>query len=104
MTYIRHTISLHNLPVSADICRNVALIVRCPDDRKSFLDPVGSLEQLPQPGHRWNIVFHSMFYELEEHVKVAGRTANGYSQILCSMCDAHSAIADNNVFHLLHHV
>ncbi|GBM67455.1 hypothetical protein AVEN_124051-1 [Araneus ventricosus] len=43
---------------SADICWNFALIVRCPDDRKSLLRPVDSLEQLSEPGHRWKIVFH----------------------------------------------
>ncbi|GBN53759.1 hypothetical protein AVEN_16994-1, partial [Araneus ventricosus] len=41
---------------SADIYRNVALIVRCPDDRKSLFDPGASSEQLSQPGHRWKIV------------------------------------------------
>ncbi|GBN68190.1 hypothetical protein AVEN_116063-1 [Araneus ventricosus] len=45
-----------------------------------------------------------MFLELSEHVKVADRTTNGYSQILCSVCDAHSAIAENNAFHPMHHV
>ncbi|GBO29002.1 hypothetical protein AVEN_44940-1 [Araneus ventricosus] len=45
-----------------------------------------------------------MFFDLAEHVKVAERTTNGYSQILCSVCDAHSAIAENNVFHPMHHV
>ncbi|GBM48767.1 hypothetical protein AVEN_24955-1 [Araneus ventricosus] len=58
MTHIHHAISLHNLPVASDTCRNVALIVRCPDDSKSLLGPAASLEQLSEPGHRWKIVFH----------------------------------------------
>lgn len=33
MRHILHTISLHNIPVYADICRNVALINRWSDDR-----------------------------------------------------------------------
>lgn len=39
MTHILHIISLHNLPVSGDICRNVALTIRFPDDRKLLLGP-----------------------------------------------------------------
>ncbi|GBN97484.1 hypothetical protein AVEN_14123-1, partial [Araneus ventricosus] len=43
---------------SADISSNVALIVRCPDDRKSLLGPVASSEEMSEPGHQWKIVFH----------------------------------------------
>ncbi|GBN63891.1 hypothetical protein AVEN_220173-1 [Araneus ventricosus] len=56
-THALHYFS-NNLPVSADIYRNVALIVRCPDDRKSLPGSVASLGQLFEPGHSWKIVFH----------------------------------------------
>ncbi|GBN55443.1 hypothetical protein AVEN_158277-1 [Araneus ventricosus] len=101
MTLVHHTISSHNLPVAADICRNVALIARCPDDRKSLLGAVASCLNLVIAGKLFST---QMFLELAEHVKFAGRTANGYSQILCNVCDAYCAIAENNVFHPLHHV
>lgn len=52
MAQIHHTISLHNLPVSTDICRKVTLIVLCPDDRKSLLGAGVSKEQLSEFGCR----------------------------------------------------
>lgn len=58
-TYIQHTTFLHNLRLAVDICRRVALIVLLPDDRKWLVGPETSLEQLSEPGHRWEILFHS---------------------------------------------
>ena len=58
MTHIQHTISLRNLPVASDTCRNVPPIVRWLDDKICLLGPGVSLEQLSESGHRWKIVFH----------------------------------------------
>ena len=86
MTHIQHIISLHNLPVAADICRNVPTIVQCLDD---IISPFGQGEQLSEPGHRWKIVFHP-------NALWVFRTRNA--------CFSHSTIVTNNVFHSLHHV
>ncbi|GBN42154.1 BUB3-interacting and GLEBS motif-containing protein ZNF207 [Araneus ventricosus] len=43
--------------VSVDICRNVAQIIRCTDNRKSLIGTGANLEQLSEPGHCWKI-FH----------------------------------------------
>lgn len=69
MTHIHYTVSLHNLPVSADINRKVALIARCPDDGKSLNGPGDSIEQLSEPDHHWKIVVTRMFLELAKHMK-----------------------------------
>ena len=58
-THNEQSISRHNLPVAADICLNVPLIVRCLDDRISLLVPKPSLEQMSEPDHRWKIVYHT---------------------------------------------
>ncbi|GBM72098.1 hypothetical protein AVEN_80766-1 [Araneus ventricosus] len=44
--------------------------------------------------------YHStqIFFDTAEHLKVAKRTKKRYSHILCSVCDFHSAISENNVF------
>lgn len=49
MTHIHHITSLHNLSVSKDICRNVALIVRCPDDRRALVRVGANVEKLSEP-------------------------------------------------------
>ena len=62
MTHVQHIISLYNLPIVADICRNVPPIVRCLDNRISLLRPGASLEHLSESGHCWKIVFNLKWF------------------------------------------
>ena len=58
MAHKQHSISLHNLPIAANINWNVPLIVWWLDDRISLLGPGANLKQLSEPGHHWKIVCH----------------------------------------------
>lgn len=64
MIHIHHTIYLHNLLIIVDICRNVALIVWFPDDRKSLLGSGDSCLNLVIVAI---LSSTQMFFELGEH-------------------------------------
>lgn len=72
MTYIRHTVSLHNLPVSTYIFWNVTLIIWWSDSEKSLLGPRDRRKYMSDPGHWWKIVNLHNIAELAYYVKFLG--------------------------------
>ena len=107
MTQMKHTISLHNLPIAAEICWNIPPIIWCL--RISLLGPGARLEQLSEPSHRRKIVCHPNAFSISrihEHRRAPDRdcTVTSLSETvksvqLSSYCWHYFTMAGRDIAH-----